>query len=78
MLTLTVVYTCETHTRCSTRALASHVTLAELLAWAQENCRVGEEIGEVTFRVESQEIEPARPIRPSLFEIKRLSHRLFH
>lgn len=78
MLILTVVYTSENRKRFSTRAMSSHVTLAELLAWAQENCGESEEVDSVSFRAERQHVEPHRPIPLDQFEVKRLSHRLFH
>lgn len=78
MLILTVVYVKEGHKRYSTRAMSSHVTLAELLAWAQENCRVDEQVGEVSFALETRAVEPARALPIDRIEIKPLSHRLFH
>ena len=78
MLTLTVVYDSESCKRCSTRALSSHVTLAELLAWAQENCQDGERVSELSFTIEGPTPLPEQPVPLNHIETKRLSHRLFH
>ena len=58
MLILTVIYKSENRRRYSTRAMSSHVTLAELLAWAQENCREGEQVDSLSFSAETQHVEP--------------------
>lgn len=75
---VTVTYYGENRIRYSTRALSSHATLAELLAWAQENCREGELLGEVSFLLEQQQVEVVQPFSVDHFEVKRLSQRLFH
>ena len=79
MLTLTVSYLSKARTRYSSRSLAAHATMAELVAWAEETCREGEQVGQIVVSVQQQAKKSIGPFTFDRVGVKRLlSQRLFH